>query len=52
MQKELEGTKFDIKSSKIAGQTAVMSVKRQKGDDSETAEVHFVLENGEWKMTP
>ncbi len=52
MKKELEGTKFEIKSSKISGQTAVIKVQRTKAEDSETAEIHMVLENGEWKMTP
>lgn len=52
MQKEIEGTKFEVKGSKITGSNATMSVRRQKGEDSETAEIHFVLENGEWKMTP
>ena len=51
MQKEVEGTKFEIKGSKITGQTATIKVQRTKGDDTETAEVKLVLENGEWKMT-
>jgi hypothetical protein len=52
MQKEFEGTKFEIKSSKISGANATLKVQRVKGDDVETAEVRLVLENGEWKMTP
>jgi hypothetical protein len=52
MQKEVEGTKFQIKGSSTKGETATLKVQRQKGDDSETGEIAFVRENGEWKMLP
>ena len=52
MQKELEGTKFQIKGSSNKGDTATLKVFRQKGDESDTGEVAFVKENGEWKMLP
>ena len=52
MQKEFEGTKFQIKESKIKGESATLKVLRQKGDESDTGEVAFVRENGEWKMLP
>lgn len=52
MQKEFEGTKFQIKESKTKGDTATLKVFRQKGDESDTGEVAFVRENGEWKMLP
>jgi hypothetical protein len=52
MQKEVEGTKFQIKGSSIKGETASLKVQRQKGDDSDTGEIAFVRENGEWKMLP
>jgi hypothetical protein len=52
MRKEVEGTKFEIKSSKVSGDTATLKVQRTKGDDVATAEIRLVLENGEWKMTP
>ncbi len=52
MQKELEGTRFDVKGAKITGDNATLKVQRTKGDDVMTAEIHLVLENGEWKMTP
>ncbi len=52
MQHEVQGVKFEIKGSKISGSSATLKVQRQKGDDVETAEIHLVLENGEWKMTP
>jgi hypothetical protein len=52
MQKEVQGMKFEIKGSKVSGKTATLKVQRTAGSDSETSEVHLVLENGEWKMTP
>ena len=52
MQKEVEGTKFSIKSSVVKGETATLKVTRQKGDESDTGDVVFVRENGEWKMLP
>ncbi len=39
MQKEFEGTKFQIKESKIKGDTATLKVLRQKGDESDTGEI-------------
>ena len=52
MQKEIEGTKFSIKGSATKGDTATLKVLRQKGDESDTGEIAFVRENGEWKMLP
>ena len=52
MKKEIEGTKFTVKGSAVKGETATLKVLRQKGEDSETGEVAFVRENGEWKMLP
>jgi hypothetical protein len=52
MRKEIEGTKLEIKSSKISGNNATLKVQRTKGDEVETADVRLVLENGEWKLTP
>jgi hypothetical protein len=52
MQKEIEGTKFQIKGSSTKGDTATLKVLRQKGDESDTGEIAFVKENGEWKMLP
>lgn len=49
-QKEFEGTKFQIKESKTKGDTATLKVLRQKGDESDTGDIPFVRENGEWKM--
>jgi hypothetical protein len=52
MQKEIEGTKFQIKGSSTKGDSATLKVLRQKGDESDTGEIAFVRENGEWKMLP
>jgi hypothetical protein len=52
MQKEIEGTKFQIKGSSTKGESATLKVLRQKGDESDTGEIAFVRENGEWKMLP
>jgi hypothetical protein len=52
MQKEIEGTKFQIKGSSTKGDTATLKVQRQKGDESDTGDIAFVKENGEWKMLP
>jgi hypothetical protein len=52
MKKEIEGTKFVVKGSSTKGDTATLKVLRQKGEDSETGEIAFVRENGEWKMLP
>jgi hypothetical protein len=51
-QKEIEGTKFQIKGSTTKGDTATLKVVRSKGDESDTGEIAFVRENGEWKMLP
>jgi hypothetical protein len=52
MQKEVEGTRFEVKASKVSGDQATLKVQRSKGDDVATADITLVLENGEWKMTP
>jgi len=52
MKKEIEGTKFQIKGSSTKGDSATLKVLRQKGDESDTGEIAFVRENGEWKMLP
>jgi hypothetical protein len=52
MQKDVEGTKFSIKNSATKGETATLKITRQKGEESDTGDVVFVRENGEWKMLP
>jgi hypothetical protein len=52
MQKELEGWKFEIKGASVKGDTATLKVLRKKGEESDTGDIAFVKENGEWKMLP
>jgi hypothetical protein len=52
MRKEIEGTKFQVKGTSTKGDSATLKVLRQKGDESDTGEIAFVRENGEWKMLP
>ena len=52
MKKEVTGTRFVIKETKIKGATAIMKIQRKRGDDSDTGELRFVRENGEWKLLP
>lgn len=52
MQKELEGWKFEIKGNAVKGVTATLKVLRKKGEESDTGDIAFVKENGEWKMLP
>ncbi|MDB4980104.1 MAG: hypothetical protein JWM82_856 [Myxococcales bacterium] len=52
MQKEIDGTKFTVKGSSTKGDTATLKVLRQKGEESDTGEIAFAKENGEWKMLP
>lgn len=55
-QKDLDGVKIELRGSTTQKQgelqTATLKVRRTKGENVQTDEVHFVLENGEWKMTP
>mgnify|MGYP000845390897 CR=1 FL=1 len=55
-QKDLEGVVFDFKGASYQNQgdmrLATLKVRRTKGDNVQTDEIHLVLENGEWKMTP
>jgi hypothetical protein len=52
MQKELEGWRFEVKGASVKGETATLKVLRKKGEESDTGEIAFVKENGEWKMLP
>jgi hypothetical protein len=52
MQKEFEGWKFEVKGSTSKGDTTSLKVLRKKGEESDTGEIAFVKENGEWKMLP
>jgi hypothetical protein len=52
VKKAIEGTKFTVKGSSVKGETATLKVLQQKGEESQTADIAFVRENGEWKMLP
>lgn len=55
-QKDLEGVQFSFLSTSFQKQgeqrLATLKVRRTRGDNVQTDEIHLVLENGEWKMTP
>jgi hypothetical protein len=55
-QKDIEGVRFEYKGTSFQSQgalrTATLKVRRIKGENIQTDEVHFVQENGEWKMAP
>lgn len=55
-QKDLEGVQFSFLSTSYQKQgeqrLATLKVRRAKGDNVQTDDIHLVLENGEWKMTP
>lgn len=55
-QKDLEGVSFEFKGVSYQAQgdlkMATLKVRRTKTDNVQTDDVHLVLENGEWKMTP
>ncbi len=52
MQKEFDGMKFTIKGTSTKADTTTLKVLSQRGDESETHDMAFVRENGEWKMLP
>ncbi len=55
-QKDLEGVLFELRGATYQSQgemkMATLKVRRTKGENVQTDEIHLVLENGEWKMTP
>lgn len=55
-QKDLEGVHFEFKGASYQNQgelrMANLKVRRTKGENVQTDDIHLVLENGEWKMTP
>lgn len=55
-QKDLEGVQFSFLATSFQKQgeqrMATLKVRRTKGDNVQTDDIHLVLENGEWKMTP
>jgi hypothetical protein len=55
-QKDIEGVHFELKGASFQNQgdlrLANLKVRRTKGENVQTDDIHMVLENGEWKMTP
>jgi hypothetical protein len=55
-QKDLDGVLFELRGTTYQTQgemkLATLKVRRTKGENVQTDEIHLVLENGEWKMTP
>ncbi|MFH1706955.1 MAG: hypothetical protein ABIF71_03440 [Planctomycetota bacterium] len=51
VQEETGKTKFEYGQAVITGDTAVLRVTRVSGTQSEGADVIFVNENGEWKLS-
>lgn len=45
-------TKFTVKDKKVEKEKATLTVAQEKDGETREGEIHFVLENGEWKMTP
>ena len=45
-------TKFTIKDRKLEKDKATLTVAQEKDCETREGDIRFVLENGEWKMTP
>lgn len=52
MATDVASTTFTVKDKKVEGAKAVLTVDQQKDGETRSGEIRFVLENGEWKMTP
>lgn len=52
MATDVAATTFTVKDKKVEGTKAVLTVDQQKDGETRSGEIRFVLENGEWKMTP
>jgi hypothetical protein len=50
LKKEWGGVQLTVIGTTIKGHTAVMKIRRQKGEDSQQGELRFINENKEWKM--
>ena len=50
LKKEWGNVQLEIKGTKVKGDTAVLTVRRRQGTQSQDGELRFVKENKEWKM--
>lgn len=49
---DVTGTTFVVKDRKLEKDKATLTVEQEKDGEKRSGEILFVLENGEWKMTP
>lgn len=49
---DVSATTFRVKEKKIEKAKAVLTVEQEKDGETRSGDIKFVLENGEWKMTP
>jgi hypothetical protein len=49
---DVNNTKFTVKDKKLEKTKATLTVEQEKDGETRTGDIRFVLENGEWKMTP
>lgn len=49
---DVTSTKFTVKDKKVEKTKATLTVEQEKDGEKRTGDIRFVLENGEWKMTP
>ena len=49
---DVSKTKFTVKDKKVEKSKATLTVEQEKDGETRTGDIRFVLENGEWKMTP
>ena len=52
MRRAVKGTRYTVKRARIKGNMASMVVIQTRGNLSAKTVLHFVKENGEWKMIP
>lgn len=52
MKDELKGSSFNIKGETLKAESATLKVELKKDGSTNTANIGFVRENGEWKMLP
>lgn len=52
MKDELKGSSFGLKGESVKGEKATLKVELKKEGATNTADIGFVRENGEWKMLP